>query len=364
MTVIDSLSKGFQVVRQRWWILLIPILVDTFLWLGPQASVHDMFQKTAQLVEAQLAELPAQDTGELLELLDVVVNQILPEYNAFSALRVSILGVPSLLSWNGTARLGAPSIYETLWVTFLGLVDIPDLLVLVTRAKFVPDVVWQIPNAAAWLGVNLGLNALGVVLGSLYLTALSRGIGAEREDSRFWICALRLCGHVVLFWVLRAVVIAVLGIPFLGIVALLSMLSPVLGILLGTIVLGLVTWASFYGIFMVASLVLDGTTVWRALWNSFGVVLRSFWPTLWLFVLINLIGGGLSILWQQFSTGRWWTWVAIAGNADVGTSLVAASLLFYQDRYTRWRERLAEVLANLNSIFGYGSNIHFFTSPL
>ena len=93
-----------------------------------------------------------------------------------------------------------------------------------------------------------------------------------------------------------------------------------------------------------AAMVVNDAPVLRAIWNSVGVVLRNFWSTLWLFVLINLIGGGLTILWQQVSHGAW-TGLAIVGNAYVGTSLIAASLLFYKDRYMRWQEAVAELLA-------------------
>jgi hypothetical protein len=135
-----------------------------------------------------------------------------------------------------------------------------------------------------------------------------------------------------------------LGIPFIFAMALISMLSPQLALLFASITLGLATWLSFYGTFILASMVVNDARVPRAIWNSIGVVLRNFWPTLWLFILINLIGGGMTILWQQISH-RAWTGLAIVGNAYIGTSLIAASLLFYQDRYGRWQEALAEPLA-------------------
>jgi hypothetical protein len=122
------------------------------------------------------------------------------------------------------------------------------------------------------------------------------------------------------------------------------MLSPELALLFASIALGLATWLSFYGTFVLTAMIVNDAPVLRAIWNSIGVVLRNFWPTLWLFILINLIGGGLTILWQQVSHGVW-TGLAIIANAYVGTSLIAASLLFYQDRYMRWQEAVAELLA-------------------
>jgi hypothetical protein len=91
-------------------------------------------------------------------------------------------------------------------------------------------------------------------------------------------------------------------------------------------------------------MVVNDASVWRAVLNSINVVLRNFWSTLWLFVLINLIGGGLTILWQQFSRGSLLTWVAIVGNAYISSSLIVASMLFYQDRYASWQQALTEHL--------------------
>ena len=182
------------------------------------------------------------------------------------------------------------------------------------------------------------------LIGSIYLTILWPDAEPDSERPPFWARVGKLGVRFVLFWLLRALVLALLGIPFVFALALLSLLSPQLALLFASITLGLATWLSFYGTFVLAAMVVNDAPVLRAIWNSIGVVLRNFWPTLWLFILINLIGGGLTILWQQISHGAW-TGLAIVGNAYVGTSLIAASLLFYQDRYARWQEALAELLA-------------------
>jgi len=190
----------------------------------------------------------------------------------------------------------------------------------------------------------LGLSLVGTVLGSIYLTLLGQGTQAELERRPFWPRVGKLSIRFVLFWLLRAAVLAALGVPFLLALALIGMLSPQLALLFASITLGLATWVSFYATFVLSAMVVNDAPVLRAVWNSIGVILRNFWPTLWLFILINLIGGGLTILWHQISHGAW-TGLAIVGNAYVGTSLIAASLLFYQDRYARWQEAVAELLA-------------------
>jgi hypothetical protein len=224
------------------------------------------------------------------------------------------------------------------------MMDMPDLLLSVPRATFAFPTVWQVQGQGAWLLLALGLSVLGIAIGSVYLTALWPESEHAPKPPSFWGRVGKLGVRFVLFWLLRALVLALLGVPFIFALALLSLLSPELAMLFASITIGLATWLSFYGTFVLAAMVVNDAPVLRALWNSIGVVLRNFWATLWLFILINLIGGGLTILWQQISRGAW-TGLAIVGNAYVGTSLIAASLLFYQDRYARWQEALAELLA-------------------
>jgi hypothetical protein len=343
LKVIDTLGHGFQSVARRWWLILIPILLDSFLWLGPQVSVQNLAQEAIQTFEVELSALPAEGLDEWFDILAEALEEASARYNTLSTLRVGMLGVPSLLIWGG-ARLGSPSAYEGLWVSFLRTINMSDMLLTVPRAEFAYPAVWQVQQQGTWLLLVFGLSLLGIAIGSIYLTTLWPNAEGDAERPPFWARVGKLGLRFLLFWLLRALVVALLGIPFVFALALLNLMSPELALLFASITLGLATWLSFYGTFVLASMVVNDATVLRAIWNSIGVVLRNFWPTLWLFILINLIGGGLTILWQQISHGAW-TGLAIVGNAYVGTSLIAASLLFYQDRYTSWQEALAELLA-------------------
>ena len=344
MGVIETLSKGFQTVSRRWWLLLIPVLLDSILWLGPRLSVERLLQQTMSTVDTQLNELSSQGDAAWVDTVRSTFQDASASYNALTTLRVGVLGVPSLLAWGG-ARLGSPPLYEALWISFVGVTNMPDLLVSVSDATFMPPSVWQIPGEGTWLLLTLGLTVVGIGMGAIYLTSLWHSLGVTDDARPFWQRSLHLSGRLLMFLVVRALAVAILGIPLVLILAFVSAFSTGAAMLLGTIAIGFVTWLSFYGAFLTAALVASQVSVWRAIWNSFNVVLRNFWSTLWLFVLINLIGGGLTILWQRLSAGSWLTWLAIAGNAYIGTSLVAASLMFYQDRYQRWQQAIVELLS-------------------
>ncbi|MBN1640321.1 MAG: hypothetical protein JXA09_03725 [Anaerolineae bacterium] len=353
MSIIDALTKGFQNVHRHWWILLIPILLDTFLWLGPRASREQLAAETLAELEAMVGEL---EIGQVLnedQWAEAVASSedMTVDDNAFAALRIGALGVPSLSAWSGT-RLGSLSRYEVMWVAFLLLTDMPDLLVSLSAGPFYTPPVWQIPNAFVLFGLWLALIAAGIVIGSAYITAIT---GTLDQGGTFWSRTLTLSRRFAVFWALRAVVLFAMGLSLVLLLSTISVFSAgpdslvtrgALGMvnLMVMIVIGLLAWISLYGIFFIPALALQEVSVWRAIWNSFNIVLRNFWPTVGLFTLINLIGGGLTILWQQLSTGSWLALVGIAGNAYVGTSLVTASLIYYQDRYARWQELLAELL--------------------
>ena len=41
--VIGSLRAGFDVVSSHVWLILLPIVLDVFLWLGPRLSVGNLY---------------------------------------------------------------------------------------------------------------------------------------------------------------------------------------------------------------------------------------------------------------------------------------------------------------------------------
>jgi hypothetical protein len=266
-------------------------------------------------------------------------------YNLFTLLRARSLGMPSLLA-RGDTGLNMPSVYEVMWVYFLNMIEIPDLMISVSGATFLTAQTWTIQNQGVWLVASMGISVVGVLVGSIYFTMVSDSLDGKETPISFWPRVSRLVGRILFFWIVRAIALVIVGVPFFLLSAFLTFISQGIGVLFAISGLGALTWLSFYGIFFMASLVINEVSIWQAIWNSLNIVMRNFWTTLWLFVLINLIGGGLTILWQELSQGSWLTLVGIVGNAYIGSGLLAGSLVFYQDRYTRWRESIANMLGD------------------
>ena len=47
MGIIDSVSDGYVTVNRRFEILLIPVILDLYLWLGPKLSVAGLIRQVA-----------------------------------------------------------------------------------------------------------------------------------------------------------------------------------------------------------------------------------------------------------------------------------------------------------------------------
>ncbi len=48
--LIDTLSSGFKVVQRRPWLILPPILLDLWLWLGPRWSIQPLADSLLRLL--------------------------------------------------------------------------------------------------------------------------------------------------------------------------------------------------------------------------------------------------------------------------------------------------------------------------
>jgi hypothetical protein len=324
--IIRSLSGGFDAITKRIWLISIPVLLDLYLWIGPRLSIY-------QLVKRALSSTSQE---ELLALTEAI-EQASQGFNAFSFLIIRKLGMPSLISPNP-------------WLETLGItLNISSLITFqAPEASFLsrPLPVIEVQSESIFLGLYILLSLVGMLVGCSYLGLIAQEVRENQMNvvhvlRRVWIWWAR----VALMALLILTGVLMLVVPLLVIVALLSLLSMNLAQLTGNFIIFSFIWVGIwlytYLFFFVNALILNDTGILRAIWNSFNVVRRNFWPTMGLMLLIGLIGAGFSIIWRMLSTSLWGTLLAIVGNAYIGSGLAAASFTFYRDRYATWQEELA-----------------------
>ncbi|MBI4769281.1 MAG: hypothetical protein HY784_02430 [Chloroflexi bacterium] len=321
--VVESLTRGFETVNNCLWLLLLPLSLDLFLWLGPHLSIETLVQQMIVGPIRQLSPDPAtrQAFNAALDLLTAFGQQ----FNLFSRLDTAPFGLPSLMA--GRGPLASPA----------------------GPATTIP-----ITSPALYLLILVCFYLAGLLLGAMYLDWIARQVRGQAavageappEGDR----VQRVAAHWARFLIINLlllVVAAVIGAPLLLATALLSALSPLLAqfALAGVLVVAL--WALVYVSFTLHGVVLAGQGVRAALWDSVRMVQWNLLSTLGLFTVMLAVSRGLNTVWNMPGDQSWYLLIGVAGHAYIATGLTTASFVFYVDRSRWWREARAQFVASL-----------------
>jgi hypothetical protein len=296
--VWSALTSGFDLTAKHPWLLLLPIAVDMFFWLGPRLSFESILVEIVASLpqEAQVVDLAGQLTAAG------------PQTNLFTVLSLPFIGVPTLLA---------------------GLA--PE------KTPLVPEV-FDIGSGTQWLWLFLLFSAVGLLLTAVYYVTIASVVseqGSEAGEKTFdqWLSTigrswLRLIG-LALFFLLLALIVY-LPISIVG--ALLFLLSSTLGTLVLLLAPIIIIWIVIYLSLAPPGITLNGRTLFPAVMDSVRLVQTNLAAMLTMLLLILLIGTLVDWLLLLVDNGTWLTLFNILGHAFVHTSLVTAFFIFYQDR--------------------------------
>lgn len=316
--VIDALSGGFELVVRRPWVLLVPVALDLFLWLGPPITAQPVFQQMITMLTLASAQGAPPDTLQNLEAFQNALQTAGASFNVFSFLALFAVGMPSLMS-----------------------VDAPSASFLKARAAL-----FSIADGSVLLGWIVLLALAGIFLGSVYLEAIARSVRREAGGARtFAPRVLRSYVNIMALVALSVIGALLLMIPIAISATLASALNQGLGsflVIVGSLV---ILWAALYLAFAIPAIFVSGSSVLQAVLNSIAIFRYNFWSAMGLLFLIYLLQVGFSLIWQQWLGSTWGVLVDVVANAFLGTGLMAAGMLFYYDRFT-WltevRERIRQ----------------------
>jgi hypothetical protein len=177
----------------------------------------------------------------------------------------------------------------------------------------------------------------------LYLTLIADRVRlAVRPARRLPLRVLLLWLRLLAFVALLALFYLTAAVPFFLVLGIATLINVGLGVvvLIGGWLLSF--WLLLYLWFAAYAMIIDGVGILRAIWYSVNVVQRNLLATFGLILLSNLIASGMFVLWQAFEGSWYGDLLAIAGNAFIGSGLVAAAFVFYQDRLRAWQDSAAQ----------------------
>lgn len=316
-TLIDSISEGYAAINRRPWIVIIPILLNLYLWFGPQLSLGPLVSGGVSMLKQLQPALSEQEDFQL------VYDQLLATGGVDLRQQLALLNyVPTLhLYVVGSADASG------------GLPAVPEVLRPIDTQR--ADTV-EVRTIGGALAVFLLINAAGLALSALFFGQV--GAALRRDWSP--LMALRRAPKIGL-WMLAALAIVAgvglaLGLPLLFFVTLLLYLNQTLGLLTLFVFYWLGVWISIYIGFMREAIVVSGLGPLRAIYTSFNVVRRNLWATLGFLLLTLVIGLGSGVIWHMLVNSTAGLIVAIVGSAYIGSGLIAARMAFYRERLRRW----------------------------
>ncbi len=310
--LIDALVTGFEIVAGHVVLILFPVALDLWLWLGPHLSLR----RLVALLLAQMPPLTGQESAAMREMIQAgreVWQAFGARFNLLTALRTIPIGIPSLMAGKQptTTPWGAP-----LWV------DVHPALV----------------------GVVLVLaTGLGWLLGALYFGLVAQQVNGSTSRPAEWlrwgVHSLLLCG----IWLL---VLLLIGSPFFFCISALALISPAVASVAMLLFTLLVLWLLFPMFFSPHGIFLLHRPAWRSLGDGLRLA-RLLAGRVTLFVLVAFVlYAGLNRLWTVPDGDSWWLLVGILGHGYIATSLLAASFVYYRQAIawmeavlSRWQEQ-------------------------
>jgi hypothetical protein len=298
LSIIDTLTTGFNTVTKKPWLAVVPAVLDLFLWLGPKLSaapvINQMVATFRQAMQA-VASTGTQDAN-LTNMFETLVTEL--------QTTVGHTNLFALLAWG---QLGMPSIAG-------GRPISPEV-----------DRVIELSSYGQMLGGELLVLAVGLLMACFFLGLLGQEVRTADPD------LAGVLHRLPMYW-LR---MTILFVPFGIMLIILLSVSFILGVF-AFFIWVIILWAMFYLFFVPQAITLLDAKPLAALWSSFAVVRSSFWSTLGLVLLVNVISLGLGLVLRALLASPVGTVVAILVNAYVGTGLTAATFVFFRERITAW----------------------------
>ncbi|MCE5258397.1 MAG: hypothetical protein LLG44_04960 [Chloroflexi bacterium] len=296
MSIIDTLTAAYSKLAKKIWLIVIPIGLDIFIWLGPKVSIAPWIKQLFS--ELQLAIQSAVATAQTGS--SEMLSQTLSDMQG----AVESLNMTSLLAWG---RVGVPSV--------AGILPIKssDPWVITVSTDF------------QLIMVSAVLLAVGLLIACIFMGLIKQALRGEK------IHLGEVLKHAPTHW-LNLVIIYL---PLTLILSVAIVLSMVLGPFAFIIGMGIL-WILLYLYFVPQAVILGDASPMEALRSSFIIVRTNFWPSLGFVLLTSLISAGFALIWNQLIGSPVGVGASIALNALVGTGLLMASCVFYQDRLEKW----------------------------
>lgn len=318
--VIASLQAGFNVVSNRIALIVLPVLLNVFLWLGPRVSIGQWY---GAILDSWITLLKRNNFSA----------QELAVYTDAVPLLMDFMDKLNWLGWVRTLPIGIPAL----------MLDLPRTFPVPTPLG-IQNVI-QLSSIAVIMGSVLLLTLIGWLGGGLYFRIVA---GASLGEDEAGIGLFRAFTQTILLSILWGIGSVIITLPLLLVVSLLSALNPLLAQAAFFIILFFMFWLIVPLFFTPHGIFVRKQNALASIMSSLRMS-RFTLPTSSMFVLsVFLLSRGLSYLWMVPASDSWLLLVGILGHAFISTTLLAASFVYYRDM-NNWLQNVYERFQQMNN---------------
>lgn len=318
MGIIDTLSAGFGIINRRLWLILLPILLDLFLWWGPRITAGPLIDAGISAYRTTILSASADLTPQ-----DGITDEQIKEFNSQTDLvleQATIIGnqvgkvnMLIILAWEFPSLMSA---YADNVAPLTG-----------------PATIAEIYDLSTLFGVIFLLAAINLLVMAFYLGAIAQHVRESNGNKSNFLSSLGLnWARLISLYLLVITVLFFFGVPVLLLIGGLTLLNAGIGQFVSAMISVAIFWAYIYMYFTQGAIFVSEVNPVRAIKQSVTVVRRYFWSAIGFILLISVIGLGTPLAWEKILDNPAGAMVAIIGNAYISTGLIAGTMIFLRDR--------------------------------
>ena len=292
-------------------VIIIPLVIDLLLWLGPHLQVKTLIMNLFSLLSPTSASSAIPPDEQLSSSLELI-RTFFADFNLLSLLRTIPVGIPSLMAFKLPREIptGSP-----------GFVDITNPLVLTF--------------------IIVGVVFVGLIGGSFFYTCVTQislygKLELKSAIKTWWWSSIQ----VLILALALLILYIVVSVPSSCAIYAIALIGVPLGQFTFFLYFAVMLWLAFPLIFSAHGIFVNHNNALVSVQRSM-VLTRMTLPTTSLFFLsILAISEGLDILWRIPPDNSWLSLIGVSGHAFIASALLAASFIYYRDADTWTQETL------------------------
>jgi hypothetical protein len=298
--VIQALLSGFNIIANKPYLILLPVLLDLFIWFGPGWRIDDYFKPIIQSM-SDIPGLTGADYTEAIQALQTFWRDILSQFNLAVSLSTLPIGVPSLMTG------------ESAFINPLG-----------------QPLVFELQTNFQIIGLWLIFLVIGFSLGNLYFQNISNQVlpSPKKQTAKSFLWSFL---QIVLMPIFLLIVLLIIGIPVILLLTFINLLSPTFMEFVLFLLAIVLLWVIMPLVFTPHSIYLYKQNLITAMMTSISVVKVSMGQTTWFIMASFVLVRGLNYLWKAPTADSWFLLIGILGHAFIVSAVIAASFYYFVD---------------------------------